>query len=107
DSEAISALERLAPDAEYTLRITRVLDAVYRQLDQWMKLVAVLEAQVELVDDDYERVRLLSEVGALHEHRGGDPALALDAWARAFVFDPAAEHARGEVDRLAGELRAW
>jgi golgin subfamily B member 1 len=107
DPEAISALERLAPDAEYTLRITRVLDPVYRQLDQWKKLVAVLEAQALLVDDDFERVRLLSEVGELHERRGGDPALALDAWARAFSFDPAAERARSEVDRLAGELRAW
>lgn len=107
DATAIAALERLAPEPKHTLRITRVLDPVYRQLDQWKKLIAVLEAQVELVDDDFERVRLLSEVGDLHEKRGGNRTLALGAWSRAFVCEPAHEEARRRVDRLAAETGAW
>src|SRR5690606_15418566 len=79
----------------------------YRRGDQWKKLVAVVEAQVVLIDDTDERVRLLSEVGALHETRGGDATLAYRAWARAFALDPEAPGVRAELDRLAEQLQNW
>jgi tetratricopeptide (TPR) repeat protein len=107
ESRAMWALERLVQDAEHTLRITQVLEPIYRKLDQWKKLIAVLEAQVELLSDEADRVRVLGEIGELHEKRGRDKALALHAWMRAFTRDPGYDEARSHVDRLAAEMEAW
>jgi len=104
---AMAALERLIQEPELTLRISQILDPIYRQLDQWKKLIAILEAQVELGDDPFDQARLLSEVGELHDVRGDDPALAFHAWMRAFVADPASEQARSQVDALAARMGAW
>lgn len=107
ESRALLALERLVQDPQYTLRITQVLEPIYRRLDEWRKLIAVLEAQVELLEDDADRVRVLGEVGELHEKRGHDKALSLHAWMRAFTRDPGYDEARANVDRLAGDMEAW
>ena len=107
EQRAMWALERLVQQPEHTLRVTRILEPIYRQLDQWKKLIAILEAQVDLLDDEGERVRVLQEIGELHERRGRDTALALHAWMRAFVRDPGNDTARGHVDRLAADLDAW
>jgi tetratricopeptide (TPR) repeat protein len=107
EKRAIVELERLVQGDAHRLRITLILEPIYRDLDQWKKLIAIDEAQVKLVEDDMERVRLLGEIGKLHEERGGDESLALHAWSRAFVLDPANEDARAHVDRLAVRLNAW
>jgi tetratricopeptide (TPR) repeat protein len=107
EQRAMWALERLVQQPEHTLPITRILEPIYRKLDQWKKLVAILEAQVQLLQDEVERVRVLSEIGELHERRGRDAALALHAWMRAFTTDPGNEQARAHVDRLAADMEAW
>jgi tetratricopeptide (TPR) repeat protein len=107
EQRAMWALERLVQEPQYTLRVTRILEPIYRKLDQWKKLIAILEAQVELLDDDADRVPVLQEIGELHERRGRDTAMALHAWMRAFVREPGNDLARGNVDRLAAALDAW
>jgi tetratricopeptide (TPR) repeat protein len=107
EPHAIEALERLVQAPEHRLRITRILEPVYQKLDQWKKLVVVYEAQVGIVEDEVERVRLLGEIGVLHEKRGHDMARASRAWSRAFVRDPENEDVRAQADRLAGRLGAW
>ncbi|MBX3249736.1 MAG: tetratricopeptide repeat protein [Myxococcales bacterium] len=104
---SIASLERLVTQPEHQLRVTRILEPLYRAADQWKKLIAVLEAQAAMSDDAVERVRLLGEIARLHEERGGDLAWAFDAWTRAFVTDPLDEDAQAELDRLAGSLGAW
>lgn len=104
---SVAALEKLVLNEEHQLRVTQILEPLYRAADQWKKLVAVLEAQAGLADDPAEKARLLGEVGRLHEGRGNDAALAFDAWARAFVVEPLDDEAKGEVERLAGLLSAW
>ncbi len=103
----ISALEVLVQDQDHRLRITRILDPIYRRQDQWKKLIAIMEAQLELVDDPMEKVDLLAQVAQLHEQRGKDGPLAFHAWARALGVDPHHETARASLDRLAGALGAW
>lgn len=107
EPSAIEALERLVLAPEHRLRITRILEPVYQKLDQWKKLIVVHEAQVDLIDDEVERVRLLGEIGVLHEKRGHDMPRAYRAWARAFARDPENEDARAHADRLAARLGAW
>lgn len=104
---SVSALEKLVLDPEHQLRVTQILEPLYRAADQWKKLVAVLEAQASLAGDPSDQARILGEVGQLHESRGNDVARAFDAWTRAFVVEPLDDEAKGEVDRLAGLLNAW
>ncbi|MCG8554586.1 MAG: tetratricopeptide repeat protein [Proteobacteria bacterium] len=103
----ISALELLVRKPEFTLRITGLLEPLYRQGDQWKKLIAIYEGRAELLDDPEERFRLLAEIADLHEGRGASPALAFAAWTRALVVDPGNERAIAEVSRLADSLHAW
>jgi len=103
----IGALETLVQDEENRLRIIQLLEPIYRGADQWRKLVAVYEAQVPLLDDRYERVRVLAAIAGLHEQKGRDGGLAFHAWARAFAIEPGNDGARGELDRLANVLDLW
>ncbi|MFW5921400.1 MAG: tetratricopeptide repeat protein, partial [Polyangiales bacterium] len=103
----IERLEQLVLDDDLKLRITQILEPIYRQSDEWKKLVAILEAQVEMATDPMDKVRVLGEIGRLHEERGGDPGLAFRAWSRAFVEEPNNDEVRGEIDRLAAQSGAW
>ena len=103
----VESLEGLVTKDALKERVTQILEPIYREHDQWMKLVAVLEARVKMADHPADQAPLLAEIGRLHENRGGDAARAFVAWTRAFVCDPADEEARGHVDRLAGLLDAW
>lgn len=103
----VRTLEQMVQDPDHRLRITRILEPIYRNADQWKKLIAIYEAQVELTEDPIDRVRLLGEIARLHEERGKAGPLAFTAWARAFVEQPHDEEARGELDRLAEKLGLW
>ena len=103
----LSALERIVQGEKHRLRVTEILEPVYRQLDQWKKLVAIHEARLLLLTDHAEIARLLSEVGELHERRGQDLGRAFHAYARAFVHEPDNEAVRGNIDRLAEKTGAW
>ncbi|MFO0695524.1 MAG: tetratricopeptide repeat protein [Polyangiales bacterium] len=103
----IQALEQLVMREDQRLRITQILEPIYRRTDEWMKLIAIWEAQVELTQEAHEKARLLGEIGRMHETRGRDAGLAFHAWARAFAVDPHDETARGEIDRIAGGAGAW
>jgi tetratricopeptide (TPR) repeat protein len=103
----LAALERIVQGEKHRLRVTEILEPVYRQLDQWKKLVAIHEARLLLLTDRAEIARLLSEVGELHEKRGNDLGRAFNAYARAFTADPADETVRGHIDRLATATGAW
>ncbi len=104
---SVKALEALGREPELRLRVTQILEPIYRAADDWQKLVEVLEAQVALTDYPSDRARLLAEIGRLYEERGGDGARAFDAWARALAADPQDDLARAELDRLAQVLGAW
>src|SRR5690606_12093309 len=103
----IQALEALVVDPERQGRITQILGPLYREADQWMKLIAVLEAEVGLEQDPLDRARLSAEIAELHERRGESPARAFEARARAFTEVPHDEEARSELDRLAATLGNW
>ncbi|MFT5355745.1 MAG: tetratricopeptide (TPR) repeat protein, partial [Polyangiales bacterium] len=102
----ITALEELVVNKEHQGRITELLEPIYRDADEWKKLVAILEARAAHAHPS-DQVPLFAEIGKMHEERGNDSALAFHAWSRAFAADAADEAVRGEVDRLAGALGAW
>jgi tetratricopeptide (TPR) repeat protein len=104
---ALDALEQSVQEERHRLRVTEILEPVYRHRDQWKKLIAIHEARLLLVTDPDEVTRLLSEVGELHEKRASDAMRALHAYARAFARDPENEVLRAHVDRLASRTNAW
>lgn len=103
----IAVLESLVQNEANRLRITEVLEPVYKAQDQWKKLVAVLEAQVSMLEDPVERGAKLAEIGSLHEQRGQDLRLAMYGWGRAFIGEPSDTQYREQVERLADEQEAW
>ncbi len=104
---AVTLLEALVLDSSLRGRVVDLLEPIYRAQDEWKKLVAVLEARVEDGSDPYERAEWLAEVARLHEERGGDPASAMNAWARALLARPEESSALEELERLAGQVQAW
>jgi len=106
-ADAIAMLEALVQGEGHRLRITQILDPLYEQLDEWRKRIVVGEAQLPLLDDPAEVVRILGDIGRLHEERGDNVEAAFDAWSRALAREPDNEDARIEVDRLAAMLDDW
>jgi tetratricopeptide (TPR) repeat protein len=104
---ALRALETLVQNDAVQLRVIEILEPVYRNSDQWKKRIAVYEAKCALVQDPSEKIQLLAEIANLHEHRGRDESLALDAWGRALLLDPSNQPIQEEVERLGRRLGNW
>ncbi len=104
---ALPPLERLVVEEEVRERIAELLEPVYRANDWWQKLVVILDAQLQYVEDPTRRVEMLREIATLHETRGGDEQLALDALARAWRANVADSEVYDELSVLAAKLGAW
>ncbi|HEX2678585.1 MAG TPA: tetratricopeptide repeat protein, partial [Polyangiales bacterium] len=104
---AMLSLERIVVEERHRLRVTEILEPVYRSLDQWKKQIAIYEARLPLLTDTSEAVRLLGEIAQLHEQRGKDLAKAFNAYARAFTVEPDNDATRGHIDRIASRANAW
>ncbi|MFH0899560.1 MAG: tetratricopeptide repeat protein, partial [Pseudomonadota bacterium] len=104
---AIAALERLVLDPDQRSRIARILEPIYRTHDWWQKLVVILDAQLEYVGERGQRVAVLREIARVHESRGGDLGLALQALARAWKEDITDDEVYEDLARLAEKLGAW
>ncbi len=106
-SRALAALERLVVDERQRERIADLLEPVYRQADAWQKLVVILTAKLAYVNDVPQQVDMLHEIATIHEQRGGDLRLALEAAARAWHLDVADSEACQRLVALAARRGAW
>ncbi len=104
---ALRELERLVVMPAYRERISYLLEPVYRGNDEWRKLVVILDAQLEFVDDPVRRVSMLREIAGIHEARGGVPRLALEALAKAWREDISNEEVYEDLLTLAAKLGEW
>src|SRR5687768_4165979 len=87
DSASLAALERLVVLERPTQCIAGILEPMYRANDWWRKLAVILAAQLEYMEDPREKVPTLREIAELHEKRGGELGLALQALSRAWLED--------------------
>lgn len=106
-SRAVAALERLVVDERLRERISELLEPVYRQADAWQKLVVILDAKLAYVDDPLRQAEMLQEIAQIHEQRGGDLRLALEASARAWHLDVGDTAAAERLIALAHRRGAW
>jgi tetratricopeptide (TPR) repeat protein len=105
--KALPPLERLVIDEEHRARIAELLEPIYRANDWWQKLVVILDTQVGYVDDPERRVAMLREIAHIHETRGGDKKMALEALSRAWRENVRDQDALSELTALAAKLGAW
>jgi golgin subfamily B member 1 len=104
---AVSALERLVVNDTHRERITEMLEPVYRSQDWWQKLVVILDAKLDYVRDPADQIQTLHEIATIHEQRGGNLDLAIQALARAWRIDVADDHSLTKLLTLTGKLEAW
>lgn len=105
--KALGRLETIFASGQKQLEIGEVLEPLYRQFDQWEKLVNVYEAQLKTLKDPAERLAMYYRLAELHEDKLADGAQALDAHTRAFKEQPLDERAHEEAERLAGAIAAY
>ncbi len=105
--QAIPELERLVVNEAARERIADLLEPIYRENDWWQKLVVILDAKLQFVDDPERRVTMLREIAQIHEGRGGDEGLALRALCAAWKAHPQSEDVLAELAALAAKLGAW
>lgn len=106
-ARAVAALERLVVDERLRERISDLLEPVYRAADAWQKLVVILDAKLDFVDDPLRKAEMLQEIARIHEQRGGDLRLALEAAARAWHLDVGDTEAAERLIGLAHRRGAW
>jgi tetratricopeptide (TPR) repeat protein len=104
---AVASLERLVVHDEHRERIAEMLEPVYRTQDWWQKLVVILDAKLEYVRDPIEQIIALHEIAQIHEQRGGNLDLALQALARGWRIDVGDSDSLAKLMVLAGKLGAW
>ena len=104
---AISALERIIVEEEYTFRVAQILEPIYEKLGEWKKLIAIYEAELQFMDDKLRRVEILSSIAKLHDERGNDLSMAFDALSRAWLEDVADPEVMQALEDMAGRLGDW
>ncbi|MES1204849.1 MAG: hypothetical protein ABUS79_02825, partial [Pseudomonadota bacterium] len=100
NKEAIAALERLLASPQERARVAMVLEPVYRHGGNWSRLVAVLEAQLEDVEDRADRVRLLREVADIQQKLARVDN-AFDTRSRAWLVDVSNADTLADMETLA------
>jgi tetratricopeptide (TPR) repeat protein len=107
NAEALGALERLLADPGYQATIADILEPIYRNHDEWEKLIGVYEIQRAHAEETSRQVELLHRIAELHQNRGGAPDEAFRSYARAFAVEPGHERTLAELSRIAEALEIW
>ncbi|MBI2393790.1 MAG: tetratricopeptide repeat protein, partial [Deltaproteobacteria bacterium] len=106
-AKALARLEAIFATGQKQMEVGDILEPLYRQFDQWEKLVSVNEAQLRNLQDPAERLAMYYRLAELHEDKLADGAAALTAHTRAFKEQPLDERAHEEAERLAGAIAAY
>ncbi len=99
--EAIFAAGKKQPE------IGEILEPLYRQFDQWEKLVKMSEALLAHVKSPEDRLQTFYRIAELNEEKLADGGAALDAYTRALKESPTDEKSHEEAERIAGAIAAY
>lgn len=103
----LSALEALTQGDRAPLDAAQVLEPIYEAMGEWHRLIASLEVQGKVTDDEYQRVDLLQRIARLYEEMISDPNAAFDTFARAVASDPTNDDSLAQYERLAMMTGRW
>jgi len=104
---ALQALERLLAEPEHQAVIAEILEPIFRDANEFLKLIGIHEIQVQHAEAAEQRVALLHKMAELHEVALDDLQSAFRCFARALAEDPAASETQQELDRIAASAQAW
>ncbi len=107
NAPAIEALERLLALPEYQLQIAEILEPLYRDANQYQKLVGIHDIQVKNSSSADQRVELLHRMAELHEVALADLGSAFKTFARALGEDPGNLATRDQLDRIAASAGSF
>jgi tetratricopeptide (TPR) repeat protein len=85
----------------------RGLARVYEILTQWPELVRVLEAQLEVVTTERERIDILMQLANIHEEQFLKADIAAQRLEQVLEIDPNHEDAYFALERCYRKLRQW
>lgn len=85
----------------------RGLARVYEALSQWAELVGVLEAQLEVVTTERERIDILMQLAQIHEEHFLKADSAAARLEQVLEIDPNHEEAYFALERCYRKLRQW
>ncbi|MCA9653017.1 MAG: tetratricopeptide repeat protein [Myxococcales bacterium] len=104
---ALAALESLLDNEEHQLSVAKILEPIYRDSNDWPKLIVSYEIMVKHSLDPSEKIKLLHDIGELYEIAGEEPEKAFDAYGRALKENAAHEETQTRLDRLAAQMGAY
>ncbi|HZN91477.1 MAG TPA: tetratricopeptide repeat protein, partial [Myxococcales bacterium] len=105
DPTALAGLERMLGNEAVRLEAARVLEPVYRSLNDGRKLVEILDLRLATAVSG-RRLELLDEIARLREGLG-EKAQAFAARMQAFSESPGSPELFAELDRLAAETGSF
>lgn len=85
----------------------RGLARVYEVLNQWAELVRVLEAQLDVVTTERERIDILMQLAGIHEEHFLKADVAAQRLEQVLEIDPNHEDAYFALERCYRKLRQW
>lgn len=107
DAASLAELERLILNEGQRERIAEILEPIYRDTDQWKKLIVILKTITEYVDAPAQKVEKYCEIARIHETRGSNFVLAFNNYSKAFSVDPSSRDILSEMVRLAEGIENW
>jgi tetratricopeptide (TPR) repeat protein len=105
--EATAALERLIGLPEHELSVATILEPIYKQRNEWARLVDVYEIMVRHSMDPARKIELLHQIGELYEVGGDDGDRAFATYDRALREEPGLKETQTRLERLARVLDRW
>src|SRR5690606_9794855 len=105
---AAKSYEKVLEIDPENLRAAESLTPIYEGGRDASKLANVYEVRLKHLEDPFERIAMLREVGLLYEEKLKDPATAFERFLEAFRTGPTQEIVREDVARLAeGVEEGW
>jgi tetratricopeptide (TPR) repeat protein len=103
NADALAALERLLQVTAHQPVITEILEPLYRDANDFEKLIGVHEIQTQHASAPERRVELLHRISELYEIALDNLPKAFESFARALAEDPANTTTQEQLERLAGQ----
>ncbi len=103
----LTSLEMIFAEGQFQREIAQILEPLYRVAEQWEKLSAIYEVELEKLTEPTERQQMYQRLAEISEQKLLDEVRAFQWWGRAFGEDPRAELAGEEVERLAKSTGSW
>jgi golgin subfamily B member 1 len=104
---AINALERLIEMPAHQLFVAQILEPLYRDADNFQKLVKVHEIQVSHSESSDQRIALLHRMAELYAQALDDLGNSFKCYARAFAEDPTSSDTQEQLERIAEAGGEW